>query len=205
MAYNTPPSSISHGVDLAPPPPLDFNRLQENPILHLQQSLLPLSSSGPHDRPGRRHLLHDIPQRGRGVRIRRITHWHRRSEAAQHRSAEHHRCSMRTGEHDGHVAHVRQEAHERRVLRLRSGEIQCADGVPGVIEFVDDVSGLERDGFEGERIFAREVLQRRVLERVVSGNEESPTVVRGELTRVRPTMDPRMRGSAMGDRLPLAI
>jgi hypothetical protein len=30
--------------------------------------------------------------------------------------------------------------------------------VPGVVELVDDVSGLERDGLEGERVFAREIL-----------------------------------------------
>jgi hypothetical protein len=55
---------------------------------------------------------------------------------------------VRTREHDGHVAHVRQQAHERRVLRLRSGEVQRADGVPGVVELVDNVSGLECDGLE---------------------------------------------------------
>jgi hypothetical protein len=73
--------------------------------------------------------------------------------------------------------------------------------VPGVVELVDDVSGLKGDGLEGECVFAREVVQRRVLGLCMS-IRECLSVVRGELTRVRPTMDPRMRGSAMGERLP---
>jgi hypothetical protein len=32
--------------------------------------------------------------------------------------------------------------------------------VSGVVELVDDVAGLERDGFEGECVFAREIVQR---------------------------------------------
>ena len=143
--------------------------------------------------------MHDVPERGRG--IRGITH---RRETAQHRSAEHDRRSVRTRDHDGNVAHVRQQAHERRVLRLRSGNVQRTDGMSGVVQLVDDMSGLKRDGLQGGCVFSREVVQRRILEcEWVSGNEESPSVVRGELTSVRPTMDPRMRGSAMGERLPL--
>ena len=71
---------------------------------------------------------------------------------------------MGAWEHDGHVTRVRQQAHERRVLGLRPGEVQRADGVPGVVELVDDVPRLERDRLERERIFAREIVQRRVLE-----------------------------------------
>lgn len=50
-------------------------------------------------------------------------------------------------------------------MRLRPGEVQCADGVSGVVQLVDDVPRLERDRLEGERVFAREVVQRGVLER----------------------------------------
>lgn len=151
-------SSICHGVDLSPPPPLNLNRLQENPILHVQQPLLPFSGRGPHDRRRRRHLLHDVPERIRG--IRGITH---RRETAQHRSAEYDRRSVRTRYHDGHVAHVRQQAHERRVLRLRSGKVQRTDGMSGVVQLVDDVPGLKRDGLQGGCVFTREVVQRRIL------------------------------------------
>lgn len=156
----SPPSFSGHSVNLAPPPHLNLNRLQEDPVLHIQQPLLLLASGGPHDRRGRRHLLHDIPERSR--RIRRITH---RREAAQHRGTEHDRRSVRTREYDGHVARVRQQPHERCVLRLRPRDIQRADGVSCVVELVDDVPRLKRDRLEGERIFAREIVQRRVLER----------------------------------------
>ena len=88
-----------------------------------------------------------------------------RGEAAQHRGAEHHRRSVRTWEHDGHVTRVRQQAHERRVLGLRTGEIQRTDGVSGFVELVDDVSGLKRNCLESERIFTRQIVQGRVLER----------------------------------------
>ena len=155
-----PPSFIGHSIDLAPPPPLNVNRLQKDPILHIQQRLLLLASGGPHGCPRRRHLLHDIPEHRR--RIRRVAH---RREAAQHRGTEHHRRSVRTRENDGHVARVRQQTHERRVMRLRPGEVQCADGVSGVVQLVDDVPRLECDRLEGERVFAREVVQRGVLER----------------------------------------
>jgi hypothetical protein len=153
-------STSSNGVNLSPPPPLNVNRLQENPILHVQQLLLPLPSIGSHDRRRRRHHLHDIPERTRG--ILRIAH---RREAAQHRGAEDDRRRVRTREHDGHVARVRQEAHERRVLGLRAREVERVDGVSRVVQLVDDVSGLKRDGLEGQCVFTREIVQRRVLER----------------------------------------
>jgi len=66
---------------------------------------------------------------------------------------------VRTREQDGHVAHVGEQAHELRVLRLRAGEVQRADGVSGGVQLVDDVSRLKRDGLERERIFAREILE----------------------------------------------
>lgn len=197
------PLFIDHrnSVDFAPPSPLNFNRLQKDPILHVQQPLLRLASCGPHDRPRRRHLLHDIPKRRRG--IQRVAH---RRKATQHRRAEHHRRGVRTRQHDGHVARVRQQAHERRVLCLRPGEVQRADGVSGVVQLVDDVPCLKCDRLEGERVFAGEVVQRRVLDRtcvrIRARGREGPALTRRELTRVSPIIDPRIRGSAMGDRLP---
>jgi hypothetical protein len=127
-----PPLSFSTPSNLFPPDPVELHALT---------------------RPSRRHLLHDIPESSPG--IWRIAH---RREAAEHRSAVHDRCSVRTREHDGHVAHVRQQTHERRVLGLRSGKVQRVDGVSSVVELVDDVSGLERDGLEGERVFSREIV-----------------------------------------------
>ena len=113
---------------------------------------------------------------------------------------------MRTRQYDGHVARVRQQAHERRILRLRPGEVQRADGVSGVVQLVGDVPRLECDRLESERVFSCEVVQRRVLDRtcvrIRARGREGPAFARRELTRVSPIIDPRIRGSAMGDRLP---
>lgn len=122
------PSMSNNGVNLSPPPPLNVNRLQENPILHVQQLLLPLPSIGSHNSRRWRHLLHDIPERAR--RILRIAH---RRKAAQHRGAEDDRRCVRAREHDGHVARVCQEAHERCVLGLRAREVERVDGVSRVV------------------------------------------------------------------------
>ena len=152
--------SSDYSVDLFSPPPLNFDRLQKDLIFRLQQLLLFVSRGRLHDRCRRRHFLHDIPKCRRGIRGA-FTY---RRETTQHRGTEHHRRGVRAREHHGHVTRIREQAHERHVLSLRTGQIQRANGVPRVVEPIDDVSGLESDCLQSERVFACEIVQRRVLD-----------------------------------------
>lgn len=87
--------------------------------------------------------------------------------------------------------------HQRDILGLAAAHIDGSDAVAGNVHFLDDVTVLERDGFESDIIFEGEVGKGVVL----AIDQESPRKWM-ERTKVRPTNDPRIWESAMGERFP---
>lgn len=65
--------------------------------------------------------------------------------------------------HHRHPARVREQLHHGYVLGLTAAHINGSDAVAFRVHLVDDVSRLKGDGFKGDVVLAREVLEAIVL------------------------------------------
>jgi hypothetical protein len=119
------------------------NLLQENPILGLEQLLLPLVAARVNSLARLAQPIHNIPQRLADALLVRASGF-----GAQHSRAVHDSGVHVPRDHDRHLAGRGDEVHEHVVLALRAGHEDRGEDVAGAVHGFDDLVGLQRDELE---------------------------------------------------------